>query len=182
MFTLCLRKAIFSFLDSNKPIELEIQKAFKLNLSGTVEHIAQMANIINKPRIKQWSLVITLLDLKNAFGKVHQYLIQCVLDYHHIPDHIKSNISIFYTDFKTSIITSYLSVGRGVLQVDCLSTLLFNICFNTFIQHIKVYRYHQFGFSYQFLNPTHSFQLTDDAAVITGQESENQHILNRFFV
>ena len=31
-----------------------------------------------------------------------------------------------------------------------------------------------------FLNPIHWFQFADDAAVIAGQESENQHLLNRF--
>jgi hypothetical protein len=32
------------------------------------------------------------------------------------------------------------------------------------------------------LNPIHWFQFADDAAVITGQESENQHLLNRFAI
>ena len=146
-----------------------------------------MADIINEARIRQRSVVITLLDLKNAFGEVHHNLIQSVLDYHHIPDHIKFVIKNLYTDFKTSIITSqfqtpFLTVGRGVLQGDCLSPLLFNMCFNTFIQHIKAEKYSQFGFSFKTLNPIHWFQFADDAAVITSQESENQHLLNRFSV
>jgi hypothetical protein len=80
VFTSCLRNATFSFLASNKLIEHEIQKGFMSNLSGTLEHTAQMANIINKARIKERSLVITLLGLKNAFGEVHHNLIQTVLD------------------------------------------------------------------------------------------------------
>ena len=96
-------------------------------------------------------------------------------------------IKSLYTNFKTSIITSdfntpFVEVGRGVLQGDCLSPLLFNLCFNTFIQHIKSEKYQQFGFSYKLLNPIHWFQLAHDAAVITGQESENQHLLNRFAI
>jgi hypothetical protein len=51
------------------------------------------------------------------------------------------------------------------------------MCFNTFIQHIKAEKYRQFGFSFKLLNPIHWFQFADDAAVITGQESENQHLL-----
>ena len=101
-----------------------------------------MANIINKARTKQRSVVITLLDVKNAFGELHHNLVKTVQDYHHIPRHVKSIIESLYTHFKTSIITSefrtpVISVGRGVLQGDCLSPLLFNMCFNTFIQHIK---------------------------------------------
>ena len=156
-------------------------------MSGTLEHTAQMTNIINKARIKQRSLVITLLDLKNAFGEVHHNLITSVLDYHHIPEHVKLIIKSLYTDFKTSIITSefrtpFIPVRRGVLQGDCLSPLLFNMCFNTFIQHIKTDKYRQFGSSLQFLNPVHWFQFADDAAVISSQESENQHLLNRFSI
>ena len=143
VFTSCLRNAMYSFLTANNFIEHNIQKGFTPNLSGTMEHTAQMANIINKARIKQRSLVITLLDLKNAFGEVHHNLIQSVLGYHHIPNHMNNLIKSLYTDFKTSVITSefrthFIPVGRGVLQGDCLSPLLFNMCFNTYIQHIKV--------------------------------------------
>ena len=178
VFTSCLRNAIHSFLASNNFIEHGIPKCFTPNLSGTLEHTAQMADIINKARIRQRAVVITLLDLKNAFGEVHHNLIQSVLDYHHIPEHIKFVIKSLYTEFQTSIITSefrtpFISVGRGVLQGDCLSPLLFNMCFNTFIQHIKAEKYRQFGFSFKLLNPIHWLQFADDAAVITAQESEN---------
>ena len=148
VFTSCLRNSVYnySFLAANNYIEHNIQKGFTPNISGTLEHTAQMANIINKARIKQRSLVITLLDLKNAFGEVHRNLIQSVLEYHHVPHHIKHVIASLYTDFKTSVITSefrtpFITVGRGVLQGDCLSPLLFNMCFNTFIQHIKADKY-----------------------------------------
>ena len=139
-----------------------------------------MANI-NKARIKQRSLVITILDLKNAFGEVHHNLIQSVLEYHHVPHHIKNVIASLYTDFKTSVITSkfrtpFITVGRGALQGDCPSPLLFNMCLNTFIQHIKADKYRQFGFTFNFFNPIHWFQFADDAAVITGQDFENQHL------
>ena len=187
VFTSCLRNAIFNFLSANNYIEQEIQRGFTPGLSGTFEHTAQMVAIINKTRTKQRSLVITLLELKNALGDVHHNLIQTALDYHHIPDHIKSLVKSLYTDFKTSILTNefrtpFISVGRGVLQGDCLSPLLFNLCFNTFLHHIKSEKYRQFGFSLKFLNPIHWFQFADDGAVISGQKSENQYLINRFII
>jgi hypothetical protein len=51
-----------------------------------------------------------------------------------------------------------------------------------FIQHINAEKYRQFGFSFKLLNPIHWFQFADDAAVITGQESENKHLFNRFSI
>ena len=125
---------LFTFLLANNFIEHNIQKGFTPHVSGTLEHTAQMAYIINQARIKQRSLVITLLDLKNAFGEINHNLIHSVLGCHHIPDHIKILIKSLYTNFKTSIITSsfntpFITVGRGVLQGDCLSPLLFNLLF-----------------------------------------------------
>ena len=54
----------------------------------------------------QCSIVITLLDLKNAFGEVYHKLIYEVLRYHHIPDHIVYLIESLYSGFHTLIITS----------------------------------------------------------------------------
>ena len=106
-----------------------------------------MAYIINQARSRQRSVVITLLDLKNAFGEVHHNLIKSVLGYHHILEHIQNMINSVYTNFKTSNFnTPFIQVGRGVLQEDCLSPLLFNLCFNTFLQHIKSEKYQQFAF------------------------------------
>jgi len=107
--------------------------------------------------------------------------------------HYKCFVRNLYTDFKTSIITQdfntpFITVGRGVLQGNCLSPLLFSLCFNTFIQHIKSDENHQCGFfnknvingTLLSLQPIHWFQFANDAAVVSGQENENQLLLNRF--
>ena len=75
IFTSCLRDSLFAFLTANGFMEHKIQKGFLLKLSGTFEHTAQMANIMKTARAKQRSVVITLLDLKNAFGEIHHNLI-----------------------------------------------------------------------------------------------------------
>ena len=95
IFTSCLRDSMIAFLSVNGYIEHRIQKGFMPKLSGTYEHTAQMSHVINKARIKQRSVVITLLDLKYAFGEVHHNLIPAVLKYHHIPHHIRQLINVF---------------------------------------------------------------------------------------
>ena len=106
VFTSCLRNSIYAFLYENCYEEQRIKKGFSPNISGTLEHTAQMANIINKARTKQRSLVITLLDLRNAFGEVHHNLIQEVLRYHHIPEQVKTIIKSLYSGFQTSILSA----------------------------------------------------------------------------
>ena len=142
IFTSCLRDSFYSFLTQNGLIEQKIQKGFTHGVSGVLEHTSMMAFVINKARLKQRSIIVTLLDLKNAFGEVHHNLIKSVLEYHHIPESLQLLIANLYTDFHSHIISDSFSTpvipfNRGVLQGDCLSPLIFNLCFNTFIQFIK---------------------------------------------
>jgi len=181
---------MFNFLKQNNFIENQIQKSFTSNTSGTIEHTSFMSHVVDKARIKQWSLVISLLDLKKAFREVHHNLIKPVLSYHHIPSHIQALIYSLYLDFKTSIVIEYfqtpaISVHQGVLQGDCLGPLLFNLCFNICIQFIKAEKFQDPGFSVhngsgRMFQPVHWFQFADDAAVIISGEKENQFQLNRF--
>ena len=90
---------MFSFMSENKYVEHEVQKAFTPKVSGTFEHASQMSYLINHARMKQRSSMITLLDLKNAFGEVHHSLITEVLNYHHMPEEIEKLISSLYTGF-----------------------------------------------------------------------------------
>ena len=142
---------MFSYLSSYNYLEHKIQKGFLPKLLGTFEHTAQMVHVINKARVKQRSLVITLLDLKNAFGEVHHIFVPKVLKYHHIRLHIQTISGNLYSNFHTSIITKSfktpcIKVGRGHLQGDCLHPLTFNLCFNTFIRYISDTKFTQFGF------------------------------------
>ena len=190
IFTSCLRDSIFSFLSQNHLIEQKIQKGFTHGVSGVLEQTSIMAYLINKARLKQRSAIITLLDLKNAFGEIHHNLIKSALDYHHVPEMIQQLVTNLYTDFHSYILSDRFSTPAipfkcGVLQGDCLSPLLFNLCFNTFIQFVKQEKYNQLGFSPhedndRLFHPVHWFQFADDAAVITTNERENHLLLNCF--
>ena len=186
VFTSLLRNRMFTFLLQNEYIESHVQKGFIPGLSGTMEHIAGLSYVINEARLKQRSVTITLIDLKNAFGEVEHQLIDCCLEYHHIPDHIKDLVKCLYGSFATAIATTnfttnFISFDKGVLQGDCLSPLLFNMVVNTFIQYIKTPAFEQFGYKYvKIFTSRHWYQFADDAAAVTSLESENQILLNAF--
>ena len=181
-------KGLYVYLFIKKRIYRALHsKVFLPKLSGTFEHSSQLANIINKARIKQRYFIITLLDLKNAFCAAHHSRILAVLSYLHIPNEIQHLIHSLYSNFHTSIITDsyqtpFINVGRGILQGDCLSLWTFNLCFNTFIHHISHQKFKQFDFSLNSLYTIHWFQFADDATVITGLENENQLLLNHFSI
>ena len=53
IFTSCLRDSIFAFLKANGFVEHQIQKGFLPNISGTLEHTAQMANVITQQELNR---------------------------------------------------------------------------------------------------------------------------------
>ena len=73
---------MYNFLNKYGYIESIIQKGFTLGMAGTFEHTYHMAYLINQARAKQRSIIITLLDLKSAFGEVNHNLITDILSHH----------------------------------------------------------------------------------------------------
>ena len=113
-----------------------------------------MSHLINHARQKQRSLVVTLIDLKNAFGEVHHELIHTVLRFHHIPRSIEEFILYLYDGFYISaaandFLTDPIPVQRGVLQGDCLSPLIFIMCVNTLITTIDQEKVKCLGYVYE---------------------------------
>ena len=186
IFTSVLRNRLFEFVKNNNFIECCIQKGFIPKVSGTFEHTALLPHMIRDAKLKQKSLVITLLDLKNVFGEVQHSLIYMVLRYHHVPDHFTSIIRSLYDGFQTSVTTKeyatpFINIEKGVLQGDCLSPLLFNLCINSFIQFIKTKEFEQLSYRCsKLLSPKHWLQFADDAIAVSATEFENQTLVNAF--
>ena len=96
---------------------------------------------------------MTLLDLRNAFGKVHHNLIDCFLEYRHAPEGIRKIVKNLYYCFETSVLTLALLLTSYIwkkvfLQGNCSSPLMFNLIINTFIHSVKHEQYEQFGYKF----------------------------------
>ena len=63
------------------------------------------------------SLVVTLLDLKNAFGGVHHNLIPVVLDFHHVPPELIECIMSLYKDFATTVIRDFIVKMQNICNL-----------------------------------------------------------------
>ena len=184
--TSLIRNRIFTFVANNNYIETNIQKGFWSGLSGTVEHTELLTHIVKQAKTKQRQLVVTLFDLKNAFGEVSHKLIAKCLRYHHVPEEVIELIACQYDNYFISVLTKgYMTspgnVERGVLQGDSLSPLLFNLIINTLIQSIKNDKVKCLGYVYDIASsPKHWFQFADDTAIVSALEEDNQLLCNVF--
>ena len=143
--------------------------------------------VTNHARKRQRDLVITLIDLRKAFGEVHHSLLRRVLDFHHIPRELRELVFEMYKDFYVTIgtaryTTTYpIKIERGVLQGDCLSPLLFSLCFNTLIQTVKQQKVNCLGYVFDYmLQPRHWYQFAHDTVIATSYVHDNQYLLNLF--
>ena len=186
VFSSFIRNRMYTYLVKNKFIETNLQKGFWSEISGCVEHTELLSYIINHARLKQRQVIITLLDLKNAFGEIDHNVIMKVLEYHHFPKHVKSLVKAYYKNYKVSIgtenfTTDPIVIEKGVLQGDCLSPLLFNLVVNTLLKTIDSEKIRSMGYNYcETLTPRHWFQFADDSALVSSTEEDSQALLNVF--
>ena len=111
---------VWQFLSSTNYIETKIQRGFFNVIPGTFEHASHLAYVINNAQKNQWSLIVTLLDLPNAFGEAHHNLIDCVLEQHHVQEDIRGTFKNLHCCFKISILTDgfvidFAHMEKGVL-------------------------------------------------------------------
>ena len=99
VLTSLIRNRKHSYRIKNNYIEIDIPNGFWTGISGTVEHTVTLTFTINHARRFQRNLIITLLDLKNAFGELGPQLINSIFRYHHIADDISSLVGSFYTKY-----------------------------------------------------------------------------------
>jgi len=183
-----MKRRLFNFLDKNNFIDKKIQKGFWPGCDGVAEHTDVLTHIMEDARKHSRSLIITLLDLKNAFGEVHHDLIRSSLRYHHVPDSFITLFNDIYSNATTSVAfnkkqTHDMKVNQGVLQGDPCSPLLFNICFNTLMKTLDQPRFKNLGFIW---GPKSSMfeqswlQYADDAVIISNNVHDTKLLLQIF--
>ena len=180
---------MFEFLSQNKLIDQKHQKGFWPSVDGVGEHTETLTHVIREAKRRQNGLVVTLLDLKNAFGEVQHELIRAALQYHHhLPQLFIELFNSIYRDAVISVAsnkewTDFIKVEKGVLQGDPCSPLLFNLCFNLLMQTLAKSELNNLGFIW---GPQHTpfecswLQFADDAAIVSNSPNDTQTLLNIF--
>ena len=86
-------------------------------MTSTYEQPSQLAHITRQAKTKMRSLVVTLLDLKNAFGGVHHNLIPVVLHFLHVPPELIECIMSLYKDFATTVIRDFVVKMQNICNL-----------------------------------------------------------------
>ena len=123
---------------SNKFIDNTIQKGFLSEMPGCLEHAFTLYEFLRDAKREQRQIVVTWIDLANAYGSVRHHLIQFALNWYHIPIEIQELIFNYYEKLQAKIQTKgFFLFNIGLFQGCVLSTILFNCVFQLLLDLLK---------------------------------------------
>lgn len=80
------------YMVKNRFIKSNIQKGFLFGVPGCVEHAFTLVEALRNAKMEKRAIVVSWIDLANAYGSVRHNLIQFALNWYHVPIHIQSLI------------------------------------------------------------------------------------------
>ena len=128
-------------------------------------------------------MIVTWIDLANAYGSVMHNLIQFALSWYHVPLSVRRIIHCYYDKLVAKVVTKdwqtqFFHYDIGLFQGCTMSTILFDITFNLLLDFIKCHD----NLGYAMKRPLSTKGMrkayADDLTIITGRLIHNQQVLN----
>ena len=121
------------FFESNGYFS-KVQKGFKAETPGCLEHSFAMFEALLDAKSNQRQVVVSWLDLKNAYGSVRHNLVQFALEWYHVPSIIRALIFDYYEKICAQVrvkksSTRFFFFDLGLFQGCVLSCTLFKCVF-----------------------------------------------------
>jgi hypothetical protein len=125
-----------AFMTKNRYIQRAIQKGFLSGISGCVEHSFMLYEALREAKEHERQIVVTWIDLANAYGSVRHNLIQFALNWFHVPEVIQKLVFNNYEKLMAQVRTNEWTTGFflfdiGLFQGCVLSSILFFACSNS---------------------------------------------------
>ena len=130
------------FIMSNKYIDESIQKGGVPGVSGCLEHTALLSQLIKEAKEGRKNLVVTWLDIANAYGSIPHSLIMTSLRKANVPKAECSLIESYYSDvqirFTTKeFTTEWQRLEKGIVTGCTLSVILFSLAMTMLVASAK---------------------------------------------
>ena len=167
-------------LDSHA-LDTSVQKGFLPHMNGTVEHTQVLCELLEHQRRHKRQYLLAQFDIKNAFGSIpHAVLLQS-LKWASVSPILINYISALYKGASIQIkcaegLTKSLEIGRGVLQGDTLSPILFNLAMELVLRFIRS-SCPQYGITWDG-KETSLKAFADDLSILTNTPKEMQIATN----
>ena len=133
---------ITDFLMDSGYIDPSIQKGGIPGVSGCLEHTALLSQLIREAKSEKKNLVVTWLDIANAYGSIPHDVIQKALLKAHVPENTRHLIESYYSDVKIrfttkNFTTEWQRVEKGIITGCTLSVILFALTMSWLVESAK---------------------------------------------
>ena len=176
-------KRLEQYMLKNKYFKRSKQKGFLHGISGCTEHISLLKAAFKDAKKHQRQIVVSWIDLKNAFGSVSHNLIQFAMKWYHIPEEFAEIIFAYYNMLRASIVgkdwsTKPFAYDIGVFQGCVISPLLFNLVFNLLLDCLAP-NTGELGYNFKDdAAVVYDMAYADDLSIVTKTPDQNQHSLD----
>ena len=127
---------------ANQYIDTTVQKGGVPDISGCLEHTSVISQMIREAKAGKKDLVVTWLDLANAYGSIPHHLIMEALKNTHVPERVQDLIKSYYNEVKirfstAAFTTDWQRVERGIITGCTLSVILFVLAMSMLVEEAK---------------------------------------------
>lgn len=185
--TACAGKIVLSivsdrlqiFLVKNMYIPRKIQKGFLSGIAGCVEHSFMLFEAMKEAKEEKRQIVVSWIDLANAYGSVRHNLIQFALEWFHVPKEMQKLIFNYYEKLMAKVKTKEWTSGFflfdiGLFQGCVLSSILFLCVFQLLLDFLDPLR-EKYGYKFKQAGiKALAEAYADDLAMATKDATGNQ--------
>jgi hypothetical protein len=167
------------FLVHNQYIPRKIQKGFLAGIAGCVEHSFMLFEAMKEAKEEQRQIVVSWIDLMNAYGSVRHNLIQFALDWYHVPKRIQALVFNYYEKLMAKVVTQewtsdFFLFDIGLFQGCVVSSILFLCVFQLLLDFLRPLR-EKHGFAFKAAKTKALAEAyADDLALATKNAKGNQ--------
>jgi len=172
------------FMIQNHYITRDLQKGFLFGVPGCLEHSFTLMEALREAKECHRQIVVSWIDLANAYGSVRHNLIQFALNWYHIPLFIQELIFDYYEKLCAMVITKEWTTGVflfdiGLFQGCVLSTILFDCVFQLLIDFLKPTK--KLGYTFKAAPDItiNTKAYADDLTLTAKNATDNQYICDK---